>query len=287
MIFYEISAFLLSKSVCVPEQVTERKVIVYKPRIGPKEVRTIAEKMKMKFFHKMMFIKPKPEEVHIAAIDRYFEQYIVVDGEYCIEYSQKWSQNIQVPDTMTELTCYGAKIEPVSLKDSLGTPCKIMKLTGEGRHKFEASAHLIFDDKWQEVGLEKLPFVPFEEQPKKILKMIANKTEDVNALAEGKEIEILKSKIVQRPEDILCVHNELFKVSDRSIIYKPMYQITIKNTKTEKEIAIKIDAITGKTKHQKLSKPEKKVVKDKKKQSKKQKKAAETVPDKQEKVEEK
>jgi len=280
VMFYEIAAFLLSKSVCVPEQVAERKVIVYKPRIGPKEVRSIAEKMKVKFFHKMIFMKPKPEEVHITAIDRYFEQYIVADGEYCIEYSKKWSQNIQVPNTMTELTCYGAKIKPVSLKDPLGTPCKIMKLTGEGRHKFEATAHLIFDDKWKEAGVEKLPFVPFEEQPEKILKMIANKMEDSNAIAEGKEIEILKSKIVQRPEDILCVHNELFKVSERAIIYKPMYQITIKNTKTEKEIAIKIDAITGKTKQQKLSKPEKKVFKDKKKQSKK---PAETVQDKQEK----
>ena len=274
----------MSKSVCVPEQVSERKVIVYKPRIGPKEVRSIAEKMKMKFFHKMMFMKPKPEEVHITAIDSYFEQYIVVDGEYCIEYSKKWSQNVQVPDTMMELTCYGAKIEPFSLKDSLGTPCKIMKLTGEGRHKFEATAHLIFDDKWQEVGLEKLPFVPFEEQPEKILKMIANKTEDISTISEGKEIEIIKSRIVQRPENILCVHNELFKVSDRALIYKPMYQITIKNTKTEKEITIKIDAITGKTKQQKLSKPEKKVVKYQKKQSTK---SAEALSDKQEKVEEK
>jgi hypothetical protein len=277
----------MSKSVCVPEQVSERKVIVYKSRIDQKEVKSIAEKMKTKLFRKLMFMKPKHEEVQITSIDRYFEQYITVDGEYCIEYSKKWNQNTQVPETMQELTCYGEKIKPFSLKDSLGTPCKIVNLIGEGRHKFVAKAHLIFDDKWEEVGLEKLPLVPFEEQPEKILKMIANKTEDINAISERKEIEILKSKIVQRPEDILCVHNELFKVSDRAIIYKPMYQVTIKNTKTEKEIAIRIDAITGKTKHQQISKPKKKVAKEKKKQPKKPKKPAETVPDKQEKTEKK
>jgi hypothetical protein len=264
----------LSKSVCVPEQVSERKVIVYKSRIDQKQVRMITEKMKTKLFRKL-FMKPKPEEVQIISIDRYFEQYVVVDGEYCIEYSKKWGQNIQVPETMQELTCYGAKIEPFSLKDSLGTPCKIVNLTGEGRHKFVAKAHLIFDDKWEEVGLEKLPLVPFEEQPEKVLKMIANKTEDINTISEGKEIEILKSKIVQRPEDIIFVHNELFKVSDRATIYKPMYQVTIKNIKSEKEITIMFDAITGKTKQQQLLKQKKKFAREKKKQSKK---PAETVP---------
>lgn len=258
----------MSKSVCVPEQIAERKVIVYKPRINQKDVRNIAEKVKTKLFRKL-FMKPKPEEVQITAIDKYFEKYIVVDGEYSIEYSKKWSQNIQVVETMQELTCYEAKVKALSLKDSLGTPCKIIKLTGEGRHKFEAKAHLIFDEKWQEVGLEKLPFVPFEEQPEKILKMIGNKMETVNTIAEEKEIEILKSKIVRRPKDILCIHNELFKVSDRATIYKPMYQVTIKNTKTEKEIAIKIDPITEKTKQHQVSKTKKKDAKEKKKQSKK------------------
>jgi len=56
-------------------------------------------------------------------------------------------------------------------------PCKIVRINGEGRYKFEAKTHLIFENQWREVGLEQLPFVPFEEQPERILRMIDQKLE--------------------------------------------------------------------------------------------------------------
>ena len=62
-----------------------------------------------------------------------------------------------------------------------------------------------------------------------------------------KGVEIVRSKIVQRPSEILCIHNELFKVSEHAVIYKPMYNIIVRNIKTQKEISVMIDAITGKT----------------------------------------
>ncbi len=233
------------KNVSVPEKVAERKIIVYKARIDPKVVRATAEKMKTKLFRKFVFIKPKPEEVHIVSIDKYFEPYVVVDGEYSIEYSKNWTRNIQVDETMHDVTIFGEKTRPVSLKDHLATPCKIVKLTGEGRYKFETKAHLIFDSQWHEVGLEQLPFIPFEEQPEKILSTLEQKFG--NNMAAEKEVEILKSKLVRRPSKILSIHKELFNVSERAVIYKPMYKVTVKNFKTKKETAMIIDAITGKT----------------------------------------
>ena len=76
---------MLSKNVTVPEKVVERKIIVYKPRIDIKAVRATAEKMKTQLFRKLVFMKPKPEEVQLVSINRYFEPYVVVDGEYSIE----------------------------------------------------------------------------------------------------------------------------------------------------------------------------------------------------------
>ena len=241
-----ITASPLLKNVNVPEKVSEQKIIVYKSRIDIKSVRATAENMKTKLFRKLVFMKPKPEEVQIVSMDKYFEPYVVVDGEYNIEYSKNWTHNIQVDETMQEITIFAEKIRPVSLKDHFSTPCKIVKLTGKGRHKFEAKAHLIFDKHWRKVGLEQLPFVPFEEQPEKILNMIDQKYGNFN-MTTGKEVELLKSKIVNRPTDILIIHNELFKVCERAIIYKPMYKVTVQNLKTKKEIIIIIDAITGKT----------------------------------------
>jgi hypothetical protein len=99
---------------------------------------------------------------------------------------------------------------------------------------------------WHEVGLEDLPLVPFEEKPKKILRSLNQETGTTTLTAE-KEVDILKSRIVKRPTEIFCIHYELFKVSERAIIYKPMYEITVRDFKTEKETTLTIDAITGKT----------------------------------------
>ena len=237
----------MSERISVPEKVVDRKIIVYKSCVDPKEVRATAEKMKTKLFSKLVFMKPKPEEIQIVSIDKFFEPYVVVDGEYSIDYSKNWSHNIQVDETMQDLAFCGEKITPVSLKDHLATPCKIVTLAGVGRFKSEAKARLIFDCQWREVGLEQLPFVPFEEQPEKILDTVDQHPESAS-VSEEKEVEILKSRLVQRPSDILSIHKELFSVFDRALIYKPMYKVTVKNIKTKKEATIVIDAITGKTK---------------------------------------
>ena len=236
----------MSKNVTVPEKVVERKIIVYKPRIDIKAVRATAEKMKTQLFRKLVFMKPKPEEVQLVSINRYFEPYVVVDGEYSIDYSKNWVHNIQVDDTMQELTLFGEKIQAKTLRGQLQIPCKILQLKGEGRFKLEVKARLIFDKKWREVGLEQLPFVPFEEQPEKILSSINQEFGNAEETTQ-KEVDILKSRIVQRPSEILCIHNELFKVSERAVIFKPMYEVTVRNFKTEKEATLTIDAISGET----------------------------------------
>lgn len=233
-------------SVSVPEKVAKRKVIVYKAHVDQKAVRLIAEKMKTQLFRKFFIMKPKPDEVQIISIEKYFDPYVIVDGEYNIEYSKKWTRNIQVDDTMQELTIFGGKTKPASLKDHLKTPCKIIKLNGEGRYKINEKAHLIFDSQWHEVGFDELPYVPFEEQPETILNTLDQRF-GKNMMNSKKEVELLKSRIVHRPKGFLTVHNEMFKVSERALIYKPMYRVTCQNTKTKKVVTMSVDAITGKT----------------------------------------
>ena len=236
----------MSKNVPIPEEIAERKIIVYKSRVDIKAVRATAEKMKAKLFRKFVFMKPKPEEVKVVSINRYFEPYVVVDGEYIIDYSKNWVHNIQVDDTMQELTIFGEKVRPKTLRGNFGIPCNILQLTGEGRFKVEENARIIFDKQWREVGLEQLPFLPFEEQPEKIL----SKSEPnfgVDEMSTPKEVNILKSRIAQRPSEILLIHNELFKVSERAVIFKPMYSVIVQNFKTKKEITMTVDGVTGKT----------------------------------------
>ena len=243
---YGTKASPLWKNIDVPEKVAERKVIVYKPRVDIKTIRAIAENMKTQMFRKFIFVKPKPEEVHVVSIDKYFELYVFVDGEYSIVYSKNWVHNIKVDETMQELTIFGENVKPTSLKGRLRIPCKILQLKGYGRFKLERKTNIIFDKNWQEVGVDQLPFLPFEEQPERILGNLEQNF-GTTRITSGKEVEILKSRIVQRPSEILTIHHELFKVSERAEIYKPMYKVVVQNVKTQKEIVLVIDAITGKT----------------------------------------
>jgi len=66
-----------------------------------------------------------------------------------------------------------------------------------------------------------LPFIPFEEQPEKILSMNDQKFGNTIMTA-GKDVELLNSKIFHRPTDILMIHNEWLTVSERAVIYQPM-----------------------------------------------------------------
>jgi hypothetical protein len=236
----------LSKDNTIPEKIAESKIFVYKPRISIKSVRAISEKMKTQLFRKFVFMKAKSEEVQVISINKYFDPYVVVDGEYIIEYSKNWIHNIQVDETMQELELFGDKIRAISLKGNLGVPCKILQLKGKGRFKRKTKAHIVFNKQWREVEPERLPFVPFEEKPEKILSNIDQKLGNCEIFTE-KGVEILKSRIVQRPSEILFVHDELFKISERAIIYKPMYKVTFRNVKTKKEVTMVIDAINGKT----------------------------------------
>ena len=233
------------ETVTVPEKIVERKIIVFKSRLDLNAVRLTAEKMKTRLFTKFMFIKAKSREIRIVSIDKYYEPHVVIDGEYTIDYSAKWFYYIQVDETMQEVTLFGKTLRPKPLENP-EIPRKVIKLTGEGRFRYENKARMVFDRQWREVGLEQLPYVPFEEQPEKILKELGKKVGDFKIPAE-KEIDILRSKIAQRPKDTKHIYKELFTVSERAVIFKPMYKIAFQNTKTGKEATLMIDAVTGQT----------------------------------------
>jgi hypothetical protein len=236
----------LSETVTIPEKIVERKIIVYKSRFDLNAIRLTAEKMKTELFTKFMFLKPKPKGVRIVSLDKYYEPYVVVDGKYTIDYSKKCVHTIEVDETMQEITFFGKKFRPEPLKNHPEIHCKVIKLTGEGRFRYANKIHIIFDRWWREVGIEQLPYVPFEEQPEKILKKLDKKFGNVEIPAE-KEIEIVRSRIAQRPSDIAHVHKELFMVSERAVIYKPMYKLTFQNVKTGEEATVIVDAVTGQT----------------------------------------
>jgi hypothetical protein len=67
-----------------------------------------------------------------------------------------------------------------------------------------------------------------------------------NDLKAEKEVEILKSNIFKRPIDVSIIHKEVFKVTERALVFKPMYKITATHIKTQKRVNFLIDGVNGK-----------------------------------------
>ena len=237
----------------VPETIIQRKVLVFKPSVEIKAVRKIASKAKDHFFKKYLFLKSKPEETMIDTIDKYFDKYVVIDGKYSIEYSKKWSHTINVDEEMQKLKIGNKNFEPKTLQNHLELHYKTLILKGIGHLYKESRLRMIFDSEWNRVGIEQLPYLSFEEDPQGILDHTTDQLTNENS-TEEKEIEILKSKIFKRPSDFLKIYDEVFKVTERAIIFKPMYKVSVSHIKTKKKVTFLIDGSNGEIKLNKIKK---------------------------------
>ena len=235
----------MSKLINVQEKVVERKVIFFKSAFEIKTIRKCAEKAKSRMFSKYLFLKSKPEESEINTIDKYFEPYVVVDGLYSIDFSKEWSHSIKVDEEMQILKISNKNFEPNFLDNRVDLPNKVLELDGTGRFHHEERKRIVFDEKWNEVRLDLLPYLPFEENVQEILSESVNPqlTEDLNV---EKEVEILRSKIFKRPTDFSVIHRERFNVSERALVFKPMYKVTATQIKTQKKVIFLIDGVNGK-----------------------------------------
>jgi len=57
---------------------------------------------------------------------------------------------------------------------------------------------------------------------------------------------MVKARIVKRPPDVDNIENEVFEISEHTVIYSPIYEITFRNVKTGEEKVIRIDGVTAK-----------------------------------------
>ena len=229
----------------VPEKIPERRVIVYKTCIDPTVIKLAVERMKKELFVKMGFLKPKPEDVQYVSIDKHYEPYIFLDGKYSIDYYRKHSFTLQVDGDTQEIVILGKKFKPKIVNDPEKGAYGVITLEAEKHFSHGKKAKLILDKAGQEVPFEQMPFAPSEEDPKKILDEYNQRIEELQ-IAPDQEIEILRSRTVQRPTEVDRIATELFEVSERAVIYTPIYEITFQNAKTGEKKIVKMDGVTAK-----------------------------------------
>jgi hypothetical protein len=248
ILHYEVQ--LLTETVSVSEKIAERKTIVYRTLVDPTVARIAGEKLKNKLFVRFGFFKPKPEEIQLVSIDKYYEPYILVSAKYTIDYYRTCAYMINVEEKVREVTLLNQKFKPEETKDASLRGYKMIRLEGEENLLYEDKASIILNKSGREVPLEQLPSAPSEEQPEKMLAELGDKAKKLE-IGPDADVDIIRSRIVKRPKDIKRIVHELFEVDERVLIYTPIYEILLRNVKTGEEKAIEFDGVTSKRIRQK------------------------------------
>lgn len=237
----------LSEIPPIPEKISERKIIVYKSRVDPTIVKLTAEKMKYKLFTKFSFSKNRSEEIRVVSVDRYYEPYVLIDAKYKVQYYKTKVYTLDVDPEAEEVKIAEKSYAPTeeSGNDGAADSRKVIKLEAKMYASYNDKAYLVLDCNGNEIPPDQVPAAPSEENPEEILKEFSKKTGDVK-LTPQKEINMVKARIVKRPENIGEIEGELFQVSEHAVVYSPFFEITFRNEKTAEEKVIKIDGVTAK-----------------------------------------
>ena len=230
----------------IPENIAQRKVIVYKSRVDPATLKQKAEEIKNELFIKR-FSKPKPEDVHVVSVDKHYEPYVLIDAKYRIEYFTKKTFTFEVTEKAKVVKILGETFKPKEVSIPNTDPeqfQKVINLEGQEWSFYEDKAYFILNKSGKEILPDEVPIAPSEDNPRKILKEFAKNAEKVK-ISNREVLAMAKSKIIQRPADVDDVDTEMFQVTEYAIIYNPIYKITFRNEKTKEEKTVSIDGVSA------------------------------------------
>ena len=223
----------------IKEKIVKRKTIVYQASIDPTVIRVSGEKLKLDLFASFGgLFKPKSEEIQFVSIDKYYEPYMVVSGQYFLDYYRKCTFTFRVDDVVKEVVLLDHKFVPSG--SDAGRNSRTISLHGEERLNNEAKAFLIMNKDGQDAVLDKLPSAPSEKNPKKIFKEFG-----ITEFPENADIDIVRARIAKRPADMSRIVEEVFEISERSVIYTPRFKLLFRNTKSGEEKVLVLDGVTS------------------------------------------
>ncbi|TRO46726.1 hypothetical protein E2P60_04655 [Candidatus Bathyarchaeota archaeon] len=219
------------------EKIVKRKTIVYKARVDPDLIEVACEKLKKQLFAKFAFywFQPKIEEIQFVSLEKYYEPYIVISGRYFINYIRKSSYTIEVSEGVKEVILRPNKHVPENSKSK-----RIVKLQGEERLVNKAKAFLILDRNGQGSAADNIHLASAEKKPEKAIKEFG-----IEELAQNADINFIRERIAKRPKDMCKIVEEVFEITERTVIYCPRYKLLFRWMKTGEEKILVLDAVTA------------------------------------------
>jgi predicted acyltransferase (DUF342 family) len=230
----------------LPTKIAERKSIVLKPRFDEDAIILLSEKLIKKLFTRMGFLRPKPSELKLTAVEKYYEQYLLVKGKYFLDHCKSLVYTLKVDKKSQQVFILNERFKPEPSGDRISSDYKVIRLTVVSSYHYEDEEQGVLDAEGQEIDPENLHIILNHDWPRETLSktVLKRKFSKVNISAE-EEINFIRSKIVRRPSDVGEVIKEIFEINERTLINAPMYKLTFEKLKTGKEAIARINGITG------------------------------------------
>ncbi len=223
----------------LPQSLADTKIIVLKPRLDQGDARLVGDKIKPRLFNRFGF-KSKPEHIRLLGSESYYEPYLIIGGKYSLDYCKKHVFRVNVEETTTKVYVAGQEFK--SVQSDPKTTNRTIKMTGEEHAHHEREAYFILDRLKREISPDKLPISPFDIQKDNI--GFGSNFKSIN-ISDETQIDFLRTKIATRPADLAEIIRENFDITDRTIAYYPMYQLTFENSKNQQDEIVTINGITG------------------------------------------
>jgi acetyltransferase-like isoleucine patch superfamily enzyme len=220
----------------------DTKIVVLKTRFDYNVVRLQAEGLKRNFFAKLGFIKPKAEEIQLVGYEKYCEPYIVIGGKYSLDYCKKHDFALKVGEQTNKILIAGKEFKPVASKSEKNLD-QMIHLEGEEYAHYEKETFFVLDRLRREISPESFSFAPYEVKLEGVADVNLN-LRKVNISA-NEIIELLRSKIAKRPPDLAEIIREVFEINENTIVYRPFFELTYHNTRTNKYVTLRVDGVSG------------------------------------------
>lgn len=233
---------------CYEENIKEPSLLVHKATIDPSSIKKITYAQKNSFFAKLGFLKPKREEIDCESVSLFYEPFHIVKARYHIDYYKKDNYTLKVDEKVSEVIIFGQKLKPESpkkMKKLLKRGFTEITLPAEDRIVHETAVQIAQDRKGREVDPRKLPSAPASTEPKKALSEYGEKVRKPEFSAD-KLIDNIRERIVKKPSEAERIVNEVFEVSENTVVYTPVYEARCRYLKTGEIKIIPISGVTGK-----------------------------------------
>ncbi|MGZ4851320.1 MAG: hypothetical protein ACXV2C_08070 [Candidatus Bathyarchaeia archaeon] len=224
------------QSTCT-DKIVPRKTVVYETLVDPTVIKVAGERLKRHLFTKFWLFKPKLEFIQLSSMKKYYEPYLVISARYFLDYYRVCVYTISIDNDVQEVILLDKKLYPE--KDQNST--KSMRLEGEERLVLEKKAFFMLGKDGQEANLETLPSAPSEKNPQETIEK-----HGINEIDSEADIDFVRKRLVQRPENLSRIVNEIFEIGERVVIYAPRFKLTYVNAYNYEEKSIEFDGVTSK-----------------------------------------